>query len=148
MDGLPGAVLFACSMNQVRSPIAEAILKHLHGRHIFVDSVGVRRGEEVDGFAVAALDEIGIDLARHHPKSFDDLEDSYFDLIISLSPEAQHKAVEMTRTMACDLEYWPTLDPSLIEGSRQARLDAYRDLRDGLFKRIRERFPPLLKPEV
>jgi protein-tyrosine-phosphatase len=91
---------------------------------------------------VAALDEIGIDVSSHRPKSFDDLEDDYFDLVISLSPEAQHRAVELTRTSSCEIEFWPTLDPSLTTGSRETQLDAYRALRDDLLRRLRIRFPP------
>lgn len=140
MGELPGSVLFCCTANALRSPMAEGILKLLHGRRIFVDSAGLR-AEAPDPFAVAVMDEIGIDLTRHRPKSFDDLEDSSFDLIVSLSPEAQHHAVEMTRTMACDVEFWNTLDPSIIEGSRETRLEAYRQVRDSLMKRIQERFP-------
>jgi len=144
---LPSSVLFACSRNAIRSPMAEAILKHLHDRRIFVDSVGVRPGE-LDPFAVAVMEEIGISIERHRPKSFEELHDSFFDLIVSLSPEAQHSAVELTRTMACDVEFWPTFEPSMVEGSRETRLDAYRAVRDQLMKRILARFPPPLKPVV
>ena len=147
MRELPGSVLFCCTANALRSPMAEGILKRLHGQRIFVDSAGLR-AEAMDPFAVAVMDEIGIDLARHRPKSFEDLEDSSFDLIISLSPEAQHRAVEMTRTMACDVEYWPTMDPSVIEGSREERLEAYREVRDTLLARIRERFPLIGAPQI
>jgi protein-tyrosine-phosphatase len=136
----PSAVLFACTLNSVRSPMAEAILKHFHGRRIYVDSVGVRP-EPIDPFAVAVMEEIGIDLARHREKSFDELEDTSYDLVISLSPEAQHKAVELTRTMACEVEYWPTFDPTAVEGAREARIAAYRDVRDSLVSRILQRFP-------
>ncbi len=140
MDGLPSAVLFACTMNSIRSPMAESILKFLHGHRIYVDSIGVRGGE-IDGFAIAAMDEIGIDLARHKYKTFDDLEDTSYDLIITLSPEAQHKAMELTRVMACEVDFWNTFDPSIVEGSREARLDAYRQVRDQLMERIKGRFP-------
>lgn len=140
-------MLFACNRNAIRSPMAEAILKHLHHRRIFVDSVGVRPGE-LDPFAVAVMEEIGISVERHRPKSFDELEDSSFDLIVSLSPEAQHSAVELTRTMACEVEFWPTMDPSVVEGSRETRLDAYRAVRDQLMKRIQARFPLPLTPVV
>ncbi len=140
MGELPGSVLFCCTANALRSPMAEGILKLLHGRRIFVDSAGLR-ADPPDPFAIAVMDEIGIDLTRHRSKSFDDLEDSSFDLIVSLSPEAQHHAVEMTRTMACDVEFWNTLDPSIIEGSRETRLEAYRQVRDSLMQRIQERFP-------
>lgn len=136
----PSAVLFACNMNAVRSPMAEALLKRRLGRRVYVDSCGIRRGE-LDPFVVEVMSEIGIDMGRHRPKSFDDLEDGFFDLIVSLSPEAQHRAIELTRTMACDIEYWPTLDATLIEGNRAARLDAYRQVRDDLDRRIRNRFP-------
>ena len=115
MTGSPSAVLFACTHNAVRSPMAEGLLKHLLGHRIYVDSAGVREGE-LDPFAIQVMDEIGIDIARHRPKTFDDLEDSYFDLVVSLSPQAQHRAIEMTRTMACELAFWNTLDPSMILG--------------------------------
>jgi len=141
MADLPSAVLFACTMNSIRSPMAEGILKFLHGDRIYVDSVGVRK-REIDGFCVTVMDEIGIDLGRHKPKSFDDLEDSYFDLVIPLSPEAQHKAVEMTRVMACEVEFWNTFDPSIIESEdRETLLDAYRTVRDQLLERLKKRFP-------
>ncbi|MCC7015829.1 MAG: arsenate reductase ArsC [Rhodospirillales bacterium] len=136
----PAAVLFACTMNAVRSPIAEGLLKYLHGNRIYVDSVGARKGE-IDPFAVAVMEEMGIDLSRHRAKSFADLEDTSFDLIVSLSPEAQHKAVEMTRAMACEVEFWNILDVTVVEGSREAKLDAYRRVRDELFRRIKDRFP-------
>jgi protein-tyrosine-phosphatase len=147
MASQPGSVLFCCTENSIRSPMAEGLMKYLHGRRIFVDSVGVR-AKEIDGFVIAVMDEIGIDMAKHRSKTFEDLEDTSFDLIISLSPEAQHSAVEMTRTMACDVEYWPTMDPSLIEGSREERLDAYRDVRDTLMARIQERFPLTGAPQI
>ena len=141
MADLPSAVLFACSMNSIRSPMAEGILKFLHGDRIYVDSVGVRK-IEINGYCITVMDEIGIDISQHNPKSFDDLEDSYFDLVIPLSPVAQHKAVEMTRVMACEVEFWNTFDPSLIESEkREVRLDAYRQVRDQLLKRIKVRFP-------
>ena len=145
MRDQPDAVLFSCTMNAVRSPMAEGLLKHLLGHRIYVDSVGVRT-REIDPFVIEVMDEIGIDLSRHRAKSFDDLEDTSFDLIISLSPEAQHQAVELTRTMACDVEFWNTFDPSLVEGNRETRLQAYRDVRDQLKKRIEERFTLDLKP--
>ena len=144
---LPGSVLFACSLNAVRSPMAEGILKSLYGKRVYVDSVGVRGGD-LDPFAAEVMREIGIDISRHRGKSFDELLDTSFDLVISLSPEAQHKAVEMTRTMACEVEYWPTLDATAYEGSREARLAAYRQVRDSLITRLKERFPAPLTPQV
>ncbi len=142
---LPDAVLFSCTRNAVRSPMAEGLLKHLLGHRIYVDSVGVRP-LEIDPFVVEVMDELGIDLSRHRPKSFDDLEDTSYDLIISLSPEAQHSAVELTRTMACEVEFWNTLDPSIVEGNREMRLEAYRQVRDQLMRRIEQRFALDLKP--
>lgn len=137
---LPSAVLFSCTMNSIRSPMAAAILRHFHGRDIFVDSVGVR-AKDVDGFAIQVMEEIGIDISDHQAKTFDDLEDSSFDLVVSLSPEAQHKAVDLTRYMACDVEFWHTFDPSVAEGSREERLQAYRQVRDELVEHIKARFP-------
>ena len=147
MEGMPGAVLFCCTQNSIRSPIAESLLKHLHGRRVYVDSAGVRP-TEIDPFAVAVMREIGIDVSRPHAQSFDDLLDSSFDVIVTMSPEAQHRATELTRTMACDLIYWPTLDPSIIEGSREATLDAYRQVRDQILARIRQLFPSSGGPQV
>jgi protein-tyrosine-phosphatase len=136
----PGSILFACTLNAVRSPMAEALMKHFHGMRIYCDSVGVRT-EEVDPLAVEVMGELGIDLRRHHGKTFEELSDLSYDLVITLSPEAQHRAMELTRRMACDVEYWPTFDPSVTEGNRTTRLDAYRQVRDELKKRILGRFP-------
>jgi protein-tyrosine-phosphatase len=141
----PGSVLFACTRNSIRSPMAEGLLKALHPRRIYTDSAGVHDGE-VDGFAIAVMAEIGIDISGHRSKTFDQLEDTYYDLIITLSPEAQHSAVELTRTMACEIELWNTFDPSIIEGSREERLAAYRAVRDQLRQRILARFPPDPEP--
>jgi protein-tyrosine-phosphatase len=150
MDGavpgeVPGSVLFACTHNAIRSPMAEGILKYLAGHKVYVDSCGVRP-QGMDPFAVVVMDEIGIDLSRHAPKGFDDLEDDFFDLVISLSPEAQHSAVELTRTMDVEIEFWHMPDPSLVEASREVRLDAYRSLRDDLMRRIRRRFAAVRPP--
>ena len=121
--------------------MAEGILKFLHGTRIYVDSTGVR-ASEVDGFAIAVMDEIGIDIASHKPKAFEALEDSYFDLIISLSPEAQHRAIEMTRVMAVEIEFWNTFDPTVVEtDDRELRLEYYRQVRDQLMDRLKGRFP-------
>src|SRR5580693_2518009 len=138
----PQAVLFACGRNSVRSPMAAALFKHLFGRTTYVASAGVRHGE-LDPFAVAAMEESGLDIAKHRPMTFEELEDwegLNFDLIVTLAPEAHHKALELTRTLAADVEYWPTPDPTIQEGSREQRLDAYRAIRDQLMRRIRERF--------
>lgn len=136
----PGAVLFACNFNRVRSPMAAALTKLIYGDRLFVDSCGLRAGGEFDPFAVAVIDEVGVDLSGRQGKSFDDLDDASFDLVISLTPEAQHRAVEMSRGRAVDIEYWPTVDPTLVTGSREVMLEAYRDVREQLRRRILERF--------
>ena len=139
MSSLPGAILFACTMNAVRSPMAEGLMKRYFGHQVYVDSCGVRTGT-LDGFAVAVMEEIGIDISRHYPKTFEDLEDSSYDLVVTLSPQAQHSAVEMTRTMACEVEYWNTFDATIVQGSRDVMLDAYRSVRDALEDRILAQF--------
>ena len=131
----PQSILFCCTFNAVRSPMAEAIARYYYGREIYFASAGVKAGE-LDGFAIAAMDDIGIDIHKYKPHTFEDLEDSSFDLIVSLSPEAHHKALEFTRTLAVDVVYWPTVDPTAVQGSREQMLDAYRAVRDGLKKRI------------
>jgi protein-tyrosine-phosphatase len=138
----PHAVLFACGLNSVRSPMAAGLFKQIIGRTSYVASAGVRK-DELDPFAVAALEEVGIDISRHRPMTFEELEDwegLNFDLIVTLSPEAHHKALELTRTIAADVEYWPTPDPTAIEGTREQRLSAYREVRDQLTERIKTRF--------
>jgi protein-tyrosine-phosphatase len=141
----PQAVLFACGLNSVRSPMAAALLKQIlggGGRSLYISSAGVRKGE-LDPFAAAAMEEVGIDIKGHRPITFEELEDLEglnFDLIVTLSPEAHHKALELTRTSAVDVEYWPTADPTAIEGSREQRMNAYREVRDQLLRRVRARF--------
>jgi protein-tyrosine-phosphatase len=135
----PSAVLFACTMNAVRSPMAAALMRHLAAKGIYVESAGVRAGD-LDPLAVVAMEEIGLEIGKHKPRRFEDLEDGFFDLVITLSPEAQHKAVELTRTAATQVEYWPTMDPTAVEGSREQRLTAYRSVRDQLLERLKGRF--------
>ncbi len=136
-----GAVLFCCSLNAVRSPMAESMLKMLHGHRIYVQSAGARAGA-LDGFAISVMEELGIDISKHQPRDFEELEDNAFDLIIALSPEANHHALEMTRTAAIEVEYWNTFDPTWVEGSREEKLEAYRQTRDALMHRILQRFRP------
>jgi protein-tyrosine-phosphatase len=138
----PKAVLFACGMNSVRSPMAAGLFRQMFGATMATASAGVQKGE-LDGFAVAAMEEAGIDIARHKPITFEELEDLEgldFDLIVTLSPPAHHRALEVVRDRPIAVEYWPTPDPTGIEGNREQRLDAYRELRDQLMARIRERF--------
>ncbi|HEV2561073.1 MAG TPA: arsenate reductase ArsC [Rhizomicrobium sp.] len=138
-EELPGAVLFACTLNAVRSPMAAALMRHLFGKFTYVESAGARAGE-LDPLAVEVMEEIGIEIAKHKPRRFEDLEDGSFDLVITLSPEAHHKAMELTRTSAAEVEYWPTHDPTIFEGSRDQRLENYRSVRDELMRKIRARF--------
>jgi protein-tyrosine-phosphatase len=144
---LPGAVLFACNRNAVRSPMAAAILRHLAGGRVYVASAGVRAGE-ADPFAAAVMEELGIDLSSHKPMSLEELEDTSFDLIVTLAPEAHHRALDLVRNYAMDVEYWPTLDPTLTTGNREQILQAYRAVRDGLFVKIKTRFPLTAAPSV
>ena len=142
----PLAVLFVCSSNSVRSPMAAALFAQIFGRAIYVGSAGVRQGE-LDGFAVAVMAEIGLDISRHKPVTLEELEEEEeedeernFDLVVTLAPEAHHRALELARTSGVDVEYWPTADPSAVEGNRAQRLDAYRGVREQLLARIHKRF--------
>ena len=141
-EGIPSAVLFACSENSIRSPIAAGLMQHFYGSRVFVSSAGVRTSD-IDPFAVKVMEEIGIDVSRHKAQSFEELEDTSFDIVVSLSPEAHHRALELTRTMAIKAEYWPTQDPSAVIGSREQVLEAYRAVRDSLSRKIRSRFGTL-----
>jgi protein-tyrosine-phosphatase len=134
----PGAILFMCGMNSIRSPMAEAIAKRLLSSDIYLQSAGVRSGER-DPFVDVVLEEVGLSIGRHQPRTLEDLKDDYFDLIVTLTPEAHHAALELTRSNAVDVVYWPTMDPTAATGSREQMLDAYRDVRDHLWRLIEER---------
>ena len=137
---LPSSMLFCCTMNEIRSPMAEGLMKRYHGTRVFVDSAGIHLGK-LDHMMVDVMAEMGIDMSNHKPKTFENLTDASFDTVISLSPHAQHKAVDLTRYMHCDVNFWNTFDPSLVEGSRATKLDAYRQVRDQLRQNILDRFP-------
>jgi len=139
LNGLPTSLLFACSENSVRSPMAEALAKRLYGQAIYVESVGVR-ARDVDGFVIAALDELGIDVHRHHAQTFVDVDPASFELIVTLSPEAHHRALEFIRGTAVEVEYWPLPDPSAVEGTREVQLEAFRQARDMILARLKARF--------
>ncbi len=135
----PGSVLFLCGMNAIRSPMAEVLAREKVPAGTFVASAGVRAGQR-DPFVDAVLAEKGLSLGARQPRRLDDLEDIYFDLIVTLAPEAHHAALELTRSLAVEVEYWPTADPSIATGTRERIMDAYRDVRDRLGVRIAERF--------
>lgn len=145
MEGAaPKSVLFACTHNIIRSPMAAGLVRLRFGPLMRVDSVGVRAGEEVSAMAAFVMDELGADISKHRPKdfaAFAEHEDGPFDLIVSLSPEAHHQALGRLPELGLAAEYWPTFDPSLAEGSRDQVLLEYRTVRDGLDRRIAERFP-------
>lgn len=136
----PSSVLFICNQNVVRSPMAEAILRAWYGNSIYSQSAGIRIGDP-DPFVEAVMEELNIDVQNRRPKNLEDLDDGYFDLVITLSPTAHHVALEMTHVSAAEVEYWPTADPTVVQGTRQQVLEAYREVRDHLIDRIRERFP-------
>jgi len=140
---LPATVLFVCTHNSIRSPMAAELLRLRFGPLIQVDSAGVRPSAEVNYMAAAVMDEYGGDIAKWRPKGFDwfvENEAPPFDLMISLSPEAHHRVLNLIPTLGAEAEYWPTFDPSLAEGSREQMLMEYRAVRDGLDRRIGERF--------
>lgn len=142
---LPGSILFCCDHNAVRSPIAEGVAKKLLGQRVYIQSAGVRNDLEVDGFAIAVCKEIGVELSRHRSRSFTEMEEwgdeiGGYDLIVALSPAAQRRALEYTRLHSVEVEYWPVLDPTELGRTREEKLAAYRQTRDQIIERIRERF--------
>ncbi|WP_019172993.1 low molecular weight phosphatase family protein [Pseudaminobacter salicylatoxidans] len=134
----PRSILFVCGMNAVRSPMAELLARKVLPASTFIASAGVRVGER-DPFVDAVLAEEGLSLNDRQPRTMEELEDDYFDLIVTLAPEAHHAALELTRSMAIDVEYWPTADPTTVTGTREQILDAYRDVRERLKARIANR---------
>lgn len=142
---LPQSILFCCDHNAVRSPMAEGIMKKLYGFDAYVQSVGVVNDLEIDGFAIAVCKEIGVELARHRARSFDELEQfgealSGFDLIVALSPASQKKALELTRYYHLSVEYWPVLDPTGLGEARDQKLNAYRQTRDQIYDKLKGRW--------
>ncbi len=135
----PNSILFVCGMNAIRSPMAEHLARAALPKDVFIASAGVQAGSK-DPFIEAVLAEEGLSAARHQPQSLDELDDAYFDLIITLSPEAHHTALELTRTMPVTVEYWPTGDPSGAGDTRDQKIAAYRAVRDQLKARIAKRF--------
>lgn len=138
---LPRSILFVCGMNAVRSPMAELLARKALPPSTFIASAGVRVGER-DPFVDAVLAEEGLSLNDRQPRTMEELEDGYFDLIVTLAPEAHHAALELTRSMAVDVEYWPTADPTTVTGTREQILAAYRDVRERLKARIAKRLVP------
>ncbi|WP_172292095.1 low molecular weight phosphatase family protein [Pseudoruegeria sp. HB172150] len=147
MTRLPSSVLFCCDHNAVRSPMAEGLMKKLYGQDCYVQSAGVRNDLEIDGFAVAVCQELGVELSRHRSRSFEEMKEwgddlSSFDLIVALSPASQRLALEMTRLYHQDVEYWPIMDPTGLGTKREEKLVSYRQTRDQILKRMQERFGP------
>ena len=142
---LPQSVLFCCDHNAVRSPMAEGLMKLFYGMDVYVQSVGVKNDLEIDGFSIAVCQEMGVELARHRSRSFDEMEEwgedlSSFDLVVSLSPASQRRALELTRYYHLEVEYWPILDPTGLGEDREAKLAQFRAARDQIVTRLKERF--------
>ena len=142
---LPQSILFCCDHNAVRSPMAEGIMKKLYGTGTYVQSVGVINDLEIDGFSIAVCEEIGVELSRHRSRSFDEMERwgddlSSFDLIVALSPASQRRALELTRLFHLTVEYWPILDPTGIGETREMKLVSYRQTRDQILSKLREKW--------
>lgn len=152
-DNLPASILFCCDHNAVRSPMAEGMMKKFYGRSTYVQSAGVRNDLEIDGFAIAVCEEIGIGLSSHRSRSFDEMRDwgddvSGFDLIVALSPASQRLALELTRIYHLEVEYWPIMDPTGLAEGREAKLAAYRQTRNQIRRKMIERFGPSIGTEV
>ena len=144
---LPQSVLFCCDHNAVRSPMAEGIMKKFYGQGTYVQSVGVQNDMEIDGFSIAVCQELGVELSRHRSRSFDEMEEwgedlSSFDLVVALSPASQARAMELTRFYHLEVEFWPTLDPTGLGETREAKLDNYRATRDQIISRLTDRWGP------
>ena len=143
----PASVLFCCDHNAIRSPMAEGMMKKFYGRRAYVQSAGVHNDMEIDGFAIAVCDEIGVSLSRHRTRSFDEMREwgddlGQFDLVVALTPASQRQALEMTRNYHLDVEYWPVMDPTGLAEGREARLTLYRQVRDHIRERMLARFGP------
>ena len=144
-NSLPQSILFCCDHNAVRSPMAEGIMKKLYGTGTYVQSVGVINDLEIDGFSIAVCEEIGVELSRHRSRSFDEMERwgddlSSFDLIVALSPASQRRALELTRLFHLTVEYWPILDPTGIGETRETKLISYRQTRDQILNKLKEKW--------
>lgn len=147
---LPGSVLFCCDHNAVRSPMAEGLMKSFYGKECYVQSAGVHSDLEIDGFAIAVCHEVGVELSRHRSRSFDEMQQwgddlSSFDLVLALSPASQRHALELTRIFHLEVEYWPIFDPTGLGTTRDDKLAAYRQTRDQITERLRQRFGPPTK---
>lgn len=144
---IPSSILFCCDHNSIRSPMAEGIMKKLYGHAAYVQSAGVKSDMQVDGFAIAVCNEIGVEIADHQARSFDEMQAwgddlGGYDLIVALSPASQRLALEMTRVFHLHVEYWPIMDPSGLAEGREAILAAYRQTRDQIMARMIDRFGP------
>ncbi len=142
---LPQSVLFCCDHNAVRSPMAEGIMKKLYGSDTYVQSAGVMGDMDIDGFSIAVCEEIGVELAKHRTRSFDEMQEwgddlSSFDLVVALSPASQRRALELTRVYHLDVVYWPIMDPTGLGETREAKLNAYRQTRDQIMTHLKNRW--------
>ena len=145
LQTLPGTVLFACTHNMIRSPIAEGLTKAMFPNKVFVDSCGIYKGAP-DGFVITVMEEIGIDMLSHQPKNFADLENEYFDLIICFSAESYEVAKDFADGKSSEVIYWPVFDAALASDVREERLAAYRQVRDTISDQLNKQFNALIAP--
>lgn len=136
----PTSILFVCNYNAVRSPMAECLAKECCGDKIYIDSFGVNKKlEKINPFTISAMDEIGLDISNHKAKHYEDLLDTSFDLIIALSSEAHELALTLTSSLSAEVEFWPTTDPTSVQGNRENIMSAFRAVRNELSEKIKKR---------
>jgi len=84
----PIRVLFLCTGNSCRSQMAEGILRHLGGERFEVCSAGSHPAGYVHPLAVEAMRDAGIDISGQQSKSWDEVAERWFDLVITLCDSA------------------------------------------------------------
>ena len=123
------SVLILCTGNSARSQMAEGLLRHDAGDRFEVSSAGTRP-TQVRPEAVAAMREIGIDISRHHSKSVDEFAHRAFDYVLTVCDNAK-EACPVFPGNAIRLHH-SFEDPAAVEGPSEAKLAAFRRVRDQL----------------
>lgn len=130
----PISVLFVCNGNSARSQMAEALLGHFGGTDFEARSGGTQP-KSVHPLAVQVLAEVGIDWSGARAKSVVELLDRRFDYLITLSNSAREACPTLPGPHGA--LHWHLEDPAAVEGSAEARLQAFRATRTELSVRLR-----------
>ena len=137
------AVLFVCTGNSARSPIAEALMRHHGGNTVHVTSAGTHPRPRLHPHAVRVLrSEFGIDVAGQKPTDIGGLTTRRFDRVVTLCDKARERCPQFAHQPR--RVHWSLQDPATTRDAEEASYPDFRLIAADIETRVRHLLPALM----